>query len=151
MTPEQKAAKAAYAKAYRAANREKLRAYSAMSYRRTREHQLADRKERYKQNKEKIRAQTEAYRKNNPIKVRDARHKIQGIPSPTRPEPVTCECCMKPKGGRTLNVDHCHVSGEFRGWLCFSCNVGLGKFGDSIVGLMNAVRYLQRAAEQRGE
>lgn len=43
-------------------------------------------------------------------------------------------------------VDHCHLSGLFRGWLCGHCNTSIGKFGDSIEGLMNAVRYLGRAA-----
>lgn len=32
---------------------------------------------------------------------------------------------------------------------CDRCNAGIGMLGDSIEGLMNAVRYLQRAAKQQ--
>ncbi len=28
-----------------------------------------------------------------------------------------------------FHADHCHVTGAFRGFLCSSCNLGLGKFG----------------------
>lgn len=47
-------------------------------------------------------------------------------------------------------VDHCHGTGKVRGILCFSCNVGLGKFGDDEELMLRAVRYLRasRATEQ---
>ena len=41
-------------------------------------------------------------------------------------------------------IDHCHESGKVRGHLCIQCNSGLGKFGDSIEGLMQAINYLER-------
>lgn len=66
---------------------------------------------------------------------------------------AACECCgfipdHKNKNGstRVLNVDHCHKSDVFRGWLCWNCNVAIGKLGDDINGIMNAARYLKRAA-----
>jgi len=37
----------------------------------------------------------------------------------------------------------------FRGWVCNKCNRGLGLFDESIEGLVNAVRYLERAANQQ--
>ena len=40
-------------------------------------------------------------------------------------------------------MDHDHESGDFRGWLCTSCNTGLGKLGDSIAGLESALAYLK--------
>ena len=40
-------------------------------------------------------------------------------------------------------LDHCHESGEFRGFLCHSCNSGLGKFKDDPDILMKAVAYLE--------
>jgi len=53
----------------------------------------------------------------------------------------TCEIC-----GDThrLCYDHCHKTGEFRGVLCTACNTGLGKLGDNLTGMVNALRYLSR-------
>lgn len=42
----------------------------------------------------------------------------------------------------TLNVDHCHSTGEIRGLLCWHCNVGLGKFEDNVLFLKSAIKYL---------
>ena len=39
-------------------------------------------------------------------------------------------------------VDHDHDTGEVRGLLCFDCNIGIGKLGDNIEGLEQALRYL---------
>jgi len=47
------------------------------------------------------------------------------------------------KGNRDrLCVDHCHETGEVRGILCWSCNAGLGKLGDTVEALERAIRYL---------
>jgi hypothetical protein len=40
-------------------------------------------------------------------------------------------------------MDHCHSTGVKRGILCYSCNLGLGKFRDNIQTLQNAVDYLK--------
>lgn len=42
-----------------------------------------------------------------------------------------------------LAVDHDHITGQVRGLLCSNCNKGLGFLGDSVLGLMRAVDYLQ--------
>ncbi len=39
-------------------------------------------------------------------------------------------------------LDHEHDTGKFRGWLCHSCNTGLGLFRDSETNLKNAIKYL---------
>ncbi len=39
-------------------------------------------------------------------------------------------------------IDHCHSTGKVRGILCSSCNMGLGKFKDSIELLESAIKYL---------
>jgi hypothetical protein len=39
-------------------------------------------------------------------------------------------------------VDHNHETGEVRGVLCSSCNLGLGNFGDKPENLASAVKYL---------
>jgi len=42
-----------------------------------------------------------------------------------------------------LNLDHCHETNTFRGWLCYNCNVGLGKLKDSIEMLERGIKYLK--------
>lgn len=61
-----------------------------------------------------------------------------------------CVICKSPelsksKNGKLMNlaVDHCHNSGKIRGLLCGKCNLGLGKFEDSIETLQNAINYLK--------
>lgn len=55
-----------------------------------------------------------------------------------------CQLCSKVPPRGLLHLDHDHITNEFRGWLCPSCNTGLGKLGDSLEGVMRAVRYLSR-------
>ena len=53
-----------------------------------------------------------------------------------------CQGC-----GRTdqlLTWDHCHKTTEHRGWLCHNCNTGIGKLGDNLQGVTNAMNYLLR-------
>lgn len=52
-----------------------------------------------------------------------------------------CAICREPIG-REPHVDHDHRTGAVRGILCFSCNVGLGVFGDDPARLLAAVQYL---------
>ncbi|WP_158072956.1 MULTISPECIES: endonuclease VII domain-containing protein [Pseudofrankia] len=47
-----------------------------------------------------------------------------------------------------VHVDHDHRAGWVRGVLCFTCNVGLGNFGDDEARLRLAVRYLRRHRHQ---
>lgn len=87
----------------------------------------------------------------NPERRRDivlkSLHKLRGLPPPTRPRPKLCELCGRPSNGRgRLHLDHCRVTNGFRGWLCASCNLGLGSLGDQISRLKLAIAYLQRAA-----
>lgn len=61
-----------------------------------------------------------------------------------------CAICNQPEtmldnkqlGVRKLAVDHCHITKKIRGLLCFNCNIGLGKFKDSIEMLQKAINYL---------
>jgi len=67
-------------------------------------------------------------------KVRGKLHKK----APPRPE--FCECCKKIPLKWCL--DHDHSDDSFRGWICERCNTGLGKLGDNLEGIVNAMNYL---------
>lgn len=67
----------------------------------------------------------------------------KGLPAPTRPEPSLCELCGRDSGKRCgLHLDHDHITGKFRGWICYRCNLALGMLGDSLAGVLRAVDYL---------
>ena len=90
-------------------------------------------------NKPKVAAYSKAYH----VKYADrviAAHRRRKYPEATRPEPERCEMCGEAPTKKRLNLDHCHARKEFRGWLCWDCNVALGKMGDSIG---EAMRRLQ--------
>jgi len=56
-----------------------------------------------------------------------------------------CAICktITPNGkGKTLHIDHCHLSGKVRGLLCTSCNLGLGHLKHSPELLQSAIGYL---------
>jgi hypothetical protein len=57
------------------------------------------------------------------------------------PPATACDIC---RSEGTTVLDHCHVTGKFRGWLCRDCNLGLGKLGDDIAGVRRAIAYLER-------
>lgn len=109
-----------------AANREYVRAYRAA-------------------NREKLNTQAATRRAKNRGKIRAGQRKCRGLPAPTRPPPATCECCGRPPDGRgSLHLDHDHITGKFRGWLRASCNLSIGRLGDNIAGLQQAIDYLKR-------
>ena len=61
--------------------------------------------------------------------------------NPRPGENTPCACCGKVK---KLHLDHDHSTDEFRGFICQSCNHGLGHLGDNIEGIRRALAYLQR-------
>ncbi len=58
---------------------------------------------------------------------------------PRPPSGRTCACC-----GRVdrLHLDHYHGTKAFRGYICRSCNCGIGMLGDSKEGVVKALVYL---------
>jgi hypothetical protein len=80
-------------------------------------------------------------------RTRRYKRKHLGIPEPTRPAPPRCECCSWPVElctHKRLNVDHDHITGAFRGWLCNGCNLSIGRLGDTVEDIQKAVEYLRR-------
>jgi len=57
------------------------------------------------------------------------------------PQGTPCECCNRTPS-KALLLDHDHVNGHFRGWLCQECNACLGFFGDDAAGITMAMQYL---------
>lgn len=49
-------------------------------------------------------------------------------------KPDACECCQKETV--KLDLDHCHDTGMFRGFICRSCNMSLGVRGDTFESLV---------------
>lgn len=45
----------------------------------------------------------------------------------------------------TPHIDHDHSTGKVRGLLCRRCNIGLGKFKDSVIELRSAISYLENS------
>jgi Recombination endonuclease VII len=85
-----------------------------------------------------------AWRAKNRDKLELIRRRARGLPIATRPKPAACECCgREPSLARGLHLDHCHVTGEFRGWLCMQCNNGIGFLGDTAEGLRKVLKYLE--------
>ena len=58
-----------------------------------------------------------------------------------RLRPSECEICGR--GGR-ICFDHCHSTGEFRGWLCINCNMVLGGVQDNPELLRNLALYVEK-------
>jgi len=52
-----------------------------------------------------------------------------------------CDICGVEEGDKKLLLDHSHVTGNFRGWLCRKCNSMLGFVNDDQDILLEAVRY----------
>jgi len=65
---------------------------------------------------------------------------------PQKGEPFTCPICRKRSiAGVTAKIvaDHDHHTGNIRGFICDSCNTGLGRFKNGENYLMNAVNYIK--------
>ena len=62
------------------------------------------------------------------------------------PKPSTCDCCGKQSND--IVFDHCHDTDKFRGWICRTCNAGIGQLGDNIEGLELGLAYLRNHYER---
>ena len=59
-----------------------------------------------------------------------------------------CAICGRHQSefNKRFAVDHCHETGDIRGLLCFTCNVGIGYFHHDESLLRRAIGYLQKHA-----
>lgn len=62
----------------------------------------------------------------------------------SKPEPGYCPICNDFTEKWVL--DHDHVTQQFRGWLCNSCNTALGKFKENVLILEKAIKYIQNVS-----
>lgn len=88
-----------------------------------------------------------SWRKRNTESVRRAKLKCRyGFVPPDPPE--VCEVCSRPFSEVSKYhgacVDHDHATGEFRGWLCNTCNLALGYAQDNRDRLQMLINYLDR-------
>ncbi len=88
---------------------------------------------------------------------KNCRKKIDGIGissldrkkwNKVKPEYIDFECpiCRKttiPPITSKVVLDHDHATGIPTGWICDSCNTGLGRFKDDVGILRNAIAYLE--------
>ena len=68
-----------------------------------------------------------------------------------RPRPDCCELCGEAGYGRKpcIVFDHCHATGNARGWLCDRCNKVLGLVKDSENLLVKMAAYLEKHVIQK--
>lgn len=129
---------AAQARRYRARHPDKVKAVKSRYLEKTRSERLPKEAEaarrRRAQDPEGQRERYERWRK----KKEERLVKIAG-----RPRAVSCEICNGSEGG--IVFDHCHLSGQFRGWICDRCNKTLGLVKDSTELLASMAKYLENA------
>lgn len=61
-------------------------------------------------------------------------------------EIFTCPICQKttiPSLTSKVVLDHDHNTGKVRGWICDSCNTGIGRFKDDVDLLKRAINFLE--------
>jgi len=69
---------------------------------------------------------------------------IWNLKKPKDYEPFNCPICHKTTiaGVSKIVLDHCHHTGNVRGYLCESCNTGIGRFDDDIEIIDRAINWL---------
>lgn len=86
--------------------------------------------------------------KNNRDKYTVMRHRRGGLVGDVTPRPEACDCCGGPPAGKhkVLQLDHCHSTNRFRGWLCNYCNVALGLIKDCPNRARKLADYLEKTS-----
>jgi hypothetical protein len=58
------------------------------------------------------------------------------------PPPPSGNCPICNMHTESWILDHCHFKNKFRGYICNSCNLGIGRFNDDVELLKKAIEYL---------
>lgn len=130
---------------YRERHRARVRAASRERYRRNPQKAMAKHRRwlaKVKQDPEReedrrLKQNTLARKSHTTRRLRRDHEKSGG-----RSRPDACDLCG---GGGRIYFDHCHESGEFRGWLCIHCNLALGHVKDDPSLLRKLASYLEVA------
>ena len=75
----------------------------------------------------------ECYSKKVKINKEEAKDYQERHPRPAIGEKFICPVCRREKTRNFPNdvvLDHSHIDGSVRGWVCSSCNTSIGKFFD---------------------
>ena len=72
--------------------------------------------------------------------IRKYEKQLQKVHGKTKPIGTPCECCGR--NDVQLSLDHCHLTGKYRGFLCQQCNVSIGGLGDTLESIEMARQYL---------
>ena len=77
--------------------------------------------------------------------IRRRHRKNWGCPDENYECPI-CGIRQEGKGrtGKTWAVDHCHTTGKVRGYLCHTCNAGMGLLKDNINFLEKSIEWLRK-------
>jgi hypothetical protein len=135
----------AYSAAWKAANKEKVDANNAAWRAANKEKKAAY----YAANREKLSELNRKWHEANKEKMTaHYRFKKTGVTQEQydgaylKQKGICAICSNECSRGYRLAADHCHTTGVFRGLLCGSCNLGLGKFKDNTDLLTKAIGYL---------
>ncbi len=99
-------------------------------------------------NKEKINASKRVYREANKEKASEQSRKWRygtcgsDLFEKQKGACAICRAELSPSNPHNRHLDHCHITGAVRGWLCRKCNTGLGNFNDNAQLLKAAASYL---------
>jgi hypothetical protein len=80
----------------------------------------------------------------NGVSVSTADRAFWNKSKPVEYSSFTCPICDKTTiaGISKVVLDHCHKTGNVRGWVCESCNTGIGRFDDDPNIVYKAIEWL---------
>ncbi|MDP2174343.1 MAG: endonuclease domain-containing protein [Bacteroidota bacterium] len=73
-------------------------------------------------------------------------------PRPQIGEEFTCPICLKcfiREHKNDVVLDHSHIDGSIRGWLCSSCNTSIGKFNDDPEVLQRGIDWIKNGGNMQ--